>query len=33
MHSMEQLSSLGCHFKLFADLGIMVILEPFSSSF
>lgn len=33
MHSMKQLSSLRCNFKLFSDLGIMVILEPFFSSF
>lgn len=32
MHSVKQLSSLRCNFKLFLDL-IMVILEPFFSSF
>lgn len=31
MHSVKQLSSLRCNFKLFLDL-IMVILEPFFSS-
>lgn len=32
MHSVKQLNSLRCNFKLFLDL-IMVILEPFFSSF
>jgi len=31
--SVEQLSSLRCHWKLFLDVEIMIILEPFFFSF